>query len=782
MNTVLETLEKLCVESEKHARTLNWKAAELFFAETEQKWNSLDPENRHAELRKRFTDSYSLFNTRYSSDKIRKTRIAEREALCEEIEKHSLAHNAADFTERVKEIANIWKGLPPIPEEYLEILQKRFEKAYHGFLKHIETFRKEQSLRNEKLPEIELLCGKVEQLSDGTMYWHQAEKELKKLKEKWSSIVSETHGIDDFKERFNSAVENFKNRKNECLNILSSEISLLNELCRKLELCLEAENLKSVLPNVKEIKSLWRVSNIKDPEKEKIQRHFKSLLQSYHRKINEIFEEEEWERWENYTIKLGLCEKAESLLKESNFHLRYKRLRELQEEWKWIGSIPKDKSQEVWEHFHSICEKVYQTCREFFDEQNKRCAENLLKKESLCERAEAIGDSEEWEDTAEKYKELQAEWNSIDPAQREKEKEIFQRFRKACGDFFEKRKLHYMKLHEVWAENKKYKISLCEQAEALIERNDLKNSFYTASELRDKWRDAASSGRKNDQHLWKRFSLALKNFYEKLDAVRLENLSKKEKICLNLESLMASPELKINCEKIEVIFRNSRDEWKAIGPVPKEEEKKIGDRFFSLLRSFDEKYREFRRELQSVFEKNINLKEKILDKITDISGSIDNNVEEFISTLLNEWDSTNPVPEEKKQELNQRFNDAISSLKNRNHDYFISIKKQYNENLKLKKELCVQIEQLSGTAVLNENDQGNGFSDDLANELKFAIENNFALANERRKNNINEIFDKFENIKHQWGKIGRIPSEEREKIERRFHNACESFRDKYQKY
>ncbi|MCX6984430.1 MAG: hypothetical protein NT118_06705, partial [Lentisphaerae bacterium] len=273
LDTVTQNLENICLESEKLAKTSNWKDVESFFTETEQKWDSLDSEGKHPELKKRFADAHSAFNARLASDRTRRARIAEREALCGEIEKFSVSQNPAEFADRVKKIKSDWRLLPGIPEAYLEILQKRFENAVLVFSKHVEIL-------HERLPEIEHLCKIAEGLAEGAE-WKSAEKELKKIRERWIHVVSEIRGIDQFRERFDKAVENFISRKTEFTNTIEAERKLLTELCGEMELCLNTENLKSMLPRVKEIKSRWKVSEISDFEKEKLQKHFKSLLHSY---------------------------------------------------------------------------------------------------------------------------------------------------------------------------------------------------------------------------------------------------------------------------------------------------------------------------------------------------------------------------------------------------------------------------------------------------------------------------------------------------------------------
>jgi hypothetical protein len=774
MDTIIKNLEDLCFESDKLAKTSNWKTVEAFFSESEIKWNSLDPEGTHTELKKRFDEARSIFNTRLANDRTRRERIAEREALCGEIEKYSASQNPMEFTGRVRKIESEWRILPEIQEVYLEILQKRFEDAVKVFSKHVETL-------HERLPEIEHLCKIAEGLAEGSE-WRIAEKELKKVKERWTHFVSEIHGIEQFKERFERAVENFIARKTEFTNTIESERKLLAELCGEMEICLTAENLKSVLPKVKEIKSRWKLSEIADAEKETLQKHFKSLLHSYHKKINEIFEEEDWSRWENYTMKFGLCEKAEKLFSEKSFQIRHQTLKLLQDEWKRIGSVPKEKSNELWERFRSNCDKIYQTCRDFFEEQNRLRTEHMLKKTALCEQAESLQDSEEWENTADKLKSLQSEWNGIGPVPRGKEEEIFQRFRKPCNIFFERRKTHYKEIHRIQAENKRAKISLCEEAESLLNSPDLRQSLNSASDLRHKWRNAAHVGRRDDQNLWERFNSALKKFYDKVDLARNENLLKKQNICTELEVLSTSEEMRTDCEKVAETVRNLISEWKNIWPLPRDREKDMEDKFDSLLRLSEDKYYESRREMQSTLEKNICAREKILLEIADFA-SMENaengNMEEAVAGFEGKWNSVGPAPKEKTAELDARFHEAFNALKNKDMAFFSSATLKHKENLKVKKELCVKLEQLAGSPVTDGIEPEKGVSNDLINELRLAIESNFGMSDKLKKENIGETMDRFDKIQMKWEKTGPVPSEERNKIEIRFKNASEAFRKKY---
>jgi hypothetical protein len=64
----------------------------------------------------------------------------------------------------------------------------------------------------------------------------------------------------------------------------------------------------------------------------------------------------------------------------------------------------------------------------------------MAKKQALCERAEALAASTEWEATAAEVRKLQAEWKTVGPVRRDRSEAIWQRFRTACDAFFDRYK------------------------------------------------------------------------------------------------------------------------------------------------------------------------------------------------------------------------------------------------------------------------------------------------------------------------------------------------------
>ena len=85
----------------------------------------------------------------------------------------------------------------------------------------------------------------------------------------------------------------------------------------------------------------------------------------------------------------------------------------------------------------------------------------------MCRQAEELADSEDWRDTSQKLQELQKQWKDSGPLPRDKESELWLRFRKACDQFFNRLKDNRQSKNESLMANLEIKKGLCFQAEII---------------------------------------------------------------------------------------------------------------------------------------------------------------------------------------------------------------------------------------------------------------------------------------------------------------------------
>jgi hypothetical protein len=141
-------------------------------------------------------------------------------------------------------------------------------------------------------------------------------------------------------------------------------------------------------------------------------------------KVQELREADDWKRFANVAIQEQLCAKMEALKATEDLDAAAKEVRELQEQWRASADVPRAQADALWRRFKAAHDEVWARCEAHFAVQATERAENLAKKTVLCEQAEALSDSTDWIKTSEALKLLQAEWKTIGPVSRGREKAI----------------------------------------------------------------------------------------------------------------------------------------------------------------------------------------------------------------------------------------------------------------------------------------------------------------------------------------------------------------------
>ena len=200
---------------------------------------------------------------------------------------------------------------------------------------------------------------------------------------------------------------------------------------------------------------------------------------------------------------------------------------------------------------------------------------------------------QDWHDKTEEILALQAKWKTIGFAPQKMNTKIFERFRKACDDFFKRKAEHFKSIKGSMNENLEKKKQMCERAEALKDSQDWKNTAEILTKLQKEWKEIGPVAKKYSDPIWKRFVSACDYFFEqksKAEAINRgaeqENLEKKKAI---IEQLNAIDKEESPSEKSRDIIRELMKEWNAIGHVP--------------FKDKDRTYKQYRAVVDSLFKK-----------------------------------------------------------------------------------------------------------------------------------------------------------------------------------
>lgn len=293
----------------------------------------------------------------------------------------------------------------------------------------------------------------------------------------------------------------------------------------------------------------------------------------------------------NLEMKINLCEKAEELLIEPSVIRAFNTLQKFHEQWREIGPVPRDKKDEIWDRFKAVTSAINQKHQEFFEKRKGEQKRNLEAKIALCEKVEEICNMEidshrDWDDKSKQLIELQKVWRTIGFAPKRDNNKIYDRFRNACDQFFNKKRDFYSQNKELQNKNMQMKIDLCMEAEALKESADWKKTTQQFIDIQKRWKEIGPVPRKHSDLLWKRFRAACDYFFDRksehfsdIDDEQLENLNAKKALITEVENFVPGGDVSDALK----ILREFQRKWTEIGHVPIREKDDIQNRFRTAI-------------------------------------------------------------------------------------------------------------------------------------------------------------------------------------------------------
>ena len=313
-------------------------------------------------------------------------------------------------------------------------------------------------------------------------------------------------------------------------------------------------------------------------------------------KLNNEFREYDFKK--NLEIKTHLCEAAEKLADEEDVVSAFHQLQKLHQEFRDTGPVAKELRDEIWARFKAASTTVNRRHQQHFEALKEVEQHNLDQKTVICEIIEAIDYKEltsfaSWESKTQEVIALQNKWKTIGFAPQKMNVKIFERFRKACDEFFRRKGEFFKSLKEGMNENLEKKRALCEKAETLKDSTDWKATADELTKLQKEWKTIGPVAKKYSDAVWKRFISTCDYFFEQKNkatssqrSVEQENLEKKKAI---IEKLNAIDD-QMNTEEATQLVRDLMKEWNGVGHVPFKEKDRIYKQYHSQVDKLFERF------------------------------------------------------------------------------------------------------------------------------------------------------------------------------------------------
>ena len=306
---------------------------------------------------------------------------------------------------------------------------------------------------------------------------------------------------------------------------------------------------------------------------------------------------------------------------------------------------------------------------------------------------------------------------------------------------------------------------------------------------------------------------------ELIDAQKEENLAQKQAILEELKTLIASEE---TLKKTYDDFRALQEKWKGIGQVPATENANLWNTYHFLVEKFFDKVN-INRELRDLdMKKNLDAKIALCEKAEELLDEKSmSKAFKALQKLHEDWKEVGPVPQDKKDEIWERFKAATDKINAIRREHYSKIQDEQNANLETKTALCEKAEELIaeeynsisvwqnksteltelfkvwktvGPAAKKQNEE-------IWTRFKTAMDTFFARKKEffstlkdrqtenlERKINLcieaegiqestewKKATEQFKRMQEEWKTIGPVPKRHADKIWKRFRAACDTF-------
>jgi hypothetical protein len=187
----------------------------------------------------------------------------------------------------------------------------------------------------------------------------------------------------------------------------------------------------------------------------------------------------------------------------------------LQDSWKALGVTDPHTENPLWEQFKAASDKAYEPCREYFHEQRELRAQNLAKRQQVCDELDRYLDALPENISGKQIEALihtaREEWQRYHPVERQQNQALQQRFNKIL------KRLETL-LKNTHGAHEQQKRALIAETRALLESSDVRAACLRVKDFQAQWKAIEPGSRKHDQLLWKEFRELCDQLFARRDA------------------------------------------------------------------------------------------------------------------------------------------------------------------------------------------------------------------------------------------------------------------------
>ncbi|PWH85300.1 DUF349 domain-containing protein [Brumimicrobium oceani] len=489
-----------------------------------------------------------------------------------------------------------------------------------------------------------------------------------------------------------------------------------------------------------------------------LKEEFYEIFSPYKEKRKAIIDAKRLEEDENLKKKRALITQLQTVItNEENIGAAFSAHKEINDKWKKIGDIPREKRNDIQQEYSRLLEQFFYNINIYKEIKDYDFKKNYEAKKELLTQIKGLSKLEKIKEVEAAIKQLQNEWEDVGPTTQEHWEELKDDYYSTVNKIYDRIRSFYDERREKMQENIVKKNELIAKTEAVLSltKDSVKDWSAQTKEilgLQKEWKTIGFGPKKENDEVWKKFRSLCDDFFALKSEFFKDIQQEYDKIAEGKKKLI---------EKVNALKDNTdwgpttkaiidvQKQWKKAGSAGQRNEQSLWKEFRAACDSFfDAKQAHFDQK-DKVFEDNLKEKEALIEEIAAfVLPSDKKEAIEALHDFSERFSAIGFVPSKQKDEVFKAYKTAIDK-------HYDSLDMKGEEKEKVMFEARIKTLQGSGNAaelfekerqairndinaiqqeiIQFENNLGFFANSKGANALKGQVENNIKAEQEKLK-------------------------------------------------
>jgi len=342
----------------------------------------------HSPLKLKFDEYYNVFREKRNAhfkhlQTNLKANLENRLAIVEELkELINPQENIKDTLKHFNELRERWKNAGAIPKDKYNHVWNNYHFHVENFYDYLHLDREARDLDFKyNLEQKQKIITRVEELANETDI-SKAFRELQDLHRIWKEDigpVSKEHR-DSIWNKFSELTKKIHDKRELLFESQRANeqknLEVKKEIIGKIEV-LGTEKVNSHsqwLVQIQKVEALrnefFAAGKVPSEVNEETWASFKTAVRNFNSFKNSFYKDIKKDQNDNLNKKMALVAKAKELQESTDFSSTTPIMKQIQEEWKQIGHVPKKYSDKIWKEFKDACNHYFDKLKEHKSEEN----------------------------------------------------------------------------------------------------------------------------------------------------------------------------------------------------------------------------------------------------------------------------------------------------------------------------------------------------------------------------------------------------------------------------